>query len=120
MVVLSQLNCSHKFKMEVGDVSTAFLHGDKKEQDRDVYLQPTADLRTRLNIGKNSILKLAGSVHGLRNAPRAWYKRVRADLQSLGWRVHQLDQCVSSYMVQRASWLEHVAFMPVISSLLVV
>ena len=43
---------------------------------------------------KDFILKLTGSVYGLRNAPRAWYKRVRADLESLGWRVHQLDQCV--------------------------
>ena len=24
---------------------------------------------------------------------RAWYRRVRIDLESLGWRVHQLDQC---------------------------
>ena len=48
---LRQLACSHKFKLEVGDVSTAFLQGDKKEQDRDVYLEPTADLRTRLTIG---------------------------------------------------------------------
>ena len=33
-------------------------------------------------------------MYGLRNAPRAWYKRVRTDLESLGWRAHQLDQCV--------------------------
>ena len=43
---LLQLACSHKFKLEVGDVSTAFLQGDKKEQNRDVNLEPTADLRT--------------------------------------------------------------------------
>ena len=91
---LLQLACSHKFKLEVGDVSTAFLQGDKKEQYRDVYLEPTADLRSRLGIDQQSILKLTGSVYGLRNAPRAWYKRVRTDLESLGWRAHQLDQCV--------------------------
>ena len=86
--------CSHKFKLEVGDVSTAFLQGDKEEQNRDVYLEPTADLRQRLKIGKESILKLTGSVYGLRNAPRAWYRRVKKDLEALGWRCHQLDQCV--------------------------
>ena len=91
---LLQLNCSNKFKIEAGDVSTALLQGDKKEQDRDVYLEPTAGLRTRLGIDKNFILKLTGSVYGLRNAPRAWHKRVRADLESLGWRAHQLDQCI--------------------------
>ena len=26
--------------------------------------------------------------------PRAWYKRVRSDLEALGWRTHQLDQCI--------------------------
>ena len=81
---LLQTACSHKFKLEVGDVSTAFLQGDKEEQNRDVYLEPTADLRTRLNIGKESILKLTGSVYGLRNAPRAWYQRVKKDLETLG------------------------------------
>ena len=91
---LLQTACSHKFKLEVGDVSTAFLQGDKEEQNRDVYLEPTADLRTRLNIGKESILKLTGSVYGLRNAPRARYQRVKKDLEALGWRIHQLDQCV--------------------------
>ena len=91
---LLQLACSHKFKIEMGDVSTAFLQGDKEEQNRDVYLEPTADLRERLNITKEFLLKLTGSVYGLRNAPRAWYKRVRKDLEALGWRCHQLDQCV--------------------------
>ena len=49
---LFQLACSHKFKLEVGDVSTAFLQGDKEEQNRDVYLEPTADLRKRFDIGE--------------------------------------------------------------------
>ena len=88
---LLQLACSHKFKIEMGDVSTAFLQGDKEEQNRDVYLEPTADLRQRLNIGKESVLKLTGSVYGLRNAPRSWFKRVKKDLEALGWRCHQVD-----------------------------
>ena len=83
-----------QIKLEVGDVSTAFLQGDKKESDRDVYLEPTTDLRTRLNITKDDIMKLTGSVYRLRNAPRSWYLRVRKDLETLGWRCHQLDQCV--------------------------
>ena len=99
---LLQTACSHRFKLEVGDVSTAFLQGDKEEQNRDVYLEPTADLRPRLNIGKESILKLTGSVYGLRNAPRAWYQRVKKDLEALGWRIHQLDQCVSSNTTEKS------------------
>ena len=66
----------------------------QRRTKRDVYLEPTADLMKRLNIGKESILKLTGSVYGLRNAPRAWYQRVKKDLEALGWRCQQLDQCV--------------------------
>ena len=46
------------------------------------------------NIGKETTLKLTGSVYCLRNAPRTWYQRVKKDLEALGWRIHQLDQCV--------------------------
>ena len=49
---LIQMACSHNMKIEVGDVSAAFLQGYKEENDRDVYLEPTVDLCTRLNIGK--------------------------------------------------------------------
>ena len=42
--------------------------------------------------------------------------RVRADLESLGWRVHQLDQCVS-YCMMETTWLEFVECMWTISSL---
>ena len=71
-----------------------FSKETKKSKTETSIFKPTADLRQRLRIGKESILKLTGSVYGLRNAPRAWYKRVRKDLEALGWRCHQLDQCV--------------------------
>ena len=87
-----QLLCSHNLKVEVGDVS-ACVRGDTSEQHRDVYLRPTADPRTRLGIDKGVTLKCAGSAYGLRNAPRAWYRRVRKDLEALGRIAHQLDQC---------------------------
>ena len=55
---LLQLACSHTFKLDVGDVPTAYLQGDKEEQNREVYLEPTADLRQRLDITKDHVLKL--------------------------------------------------------------
>ena len=57
-------------------------------------MAPPAELRKKLGLAQEQILKFEGSVYGLRTAPRSWYKRVRADLESLGWRVHQLDQCI--------------------------
>lgn len=94
---LLQVARYHKLTLEVDDASTAFFVGDKSEQNRDVYLAPTADLRQRLHITKDHVLKLTGSVYGLRHAPRAWYQRVKKDLEALGWRCHQLDQCAFLY-----------------------
>ena len=51
---LLHMACSHQMKIEVGDVPTAFLQGDKEENNRDVYLEPTANLRARLKITKNT------------------------------------------------------------------
>ena len=33
---LLQMACSHPMNIEVGDVSTAFLQGDREDKDRDV------------------------------------------------------------------------------------
>ena len=40
------------------------------------------------------MLKLETAAYGLRNAPRAWWKRVVRDLTETGWVQHQLDQCM--------------------------
>ena len=37
-------------------------------------------------------------MYGLRNAPRAWWKRVVRDLTETGWVRHQLDQCTFMFM----------------------
>ena len=93
--VLLQLAASLKLDLEIGDVTTAFLQGDREaETKRDVYLEPLQELRTKLKLNREQILKLTGSVYGLRTAPRRWYTRVRRDLINLGWCVHQLDQCL--------------------------
>ena len=92
--MLLQLASSSKWHIEVADAKTAFLQGGKEEADRAVYVEPTAEVRRMLNLTREQILKLEGSVYGLVTAPRHWWKKVVRDLQSLGLRVHQLDQCV--------------------------
>ena len=92
--LLLQLGVSNRFRFEVGDVKTAFLQGDKTETERDVYLEPTREIRERLGFTEKQILRLLGSAYGLRTAPRSWYLRVKADLESLGWRMHQMEPCV--------------------------
>ena len=44
------------------------------------------------------MLKMETAVYGLRNAPRAWWKRVVRDLTETGWFQHRLDQCTLMFM----------------------
>ena len=92
--MLLQCVASHKFTIKSGDVKTAFLQGNKEEASRDIHVEPIVEVRQKLNIGKEHILKLLNSVYGLRTAPWSWWKCVINDLESLGWRCHQLDQCL--------------------------
>ena len=92
--MLFQLIAASKFIVECRVVSTAFLHGDRSEQKRDIYGEHPKERRDSLGLTLYDILKFEGSVYGLRTAPRAWYIRVRNDLETLGWRVHQLYACV--------------------------
>jgi len=92
--LLLQLAASNGWQLTKGDVKTAFLQGDSGEGKREVYAQPTAEIRKILNMSDTEIMKLERAVYGLRNAPRAWYTRLRADLLKIGARQHQLDSCL--------------------------
>ena len=92
--MLFQMGASHNFQFEMGDVKTAFLQGDRGESKRDVYAQPVPELARHLGLSPEQIIRLEGAVYGLRNVPRRWWQRVKADMERLGWRCHQLDQCI--------------------------
>ena len=88
--MLLQMAASHNFTLEMGDVKTAFLQGDRGEAERDVYARPVPELARYLGLTDAQIIRLEGAVYGLRNAPRRWWMRVKRDMENLGWRSHQL------------------------------
>ena len=61
-------------------MKTALLSGDREETRRDVYAEPPQEMRDKVQITREQVLKLETAVYGLRNAPRAWWKRVVRDL----------------------------------------
>ena len=61
-------------------MKTAFLSGDREEARRDVYAEPPQEMRDTLQITREQVLKLETAVCGLRNTPRAWWKRIVRDL----------------------------------------
>jgi len=92
--MLFQVSASNNWPLVKGDVKTAFLQGDRAEAQRDVYVEPTAEIQKILGLNRDDIMKLEGAVYGLRNAPRAWFERIKRDLLKLGTRQHQLDSCL--------------------------
>ena len=90
--LILHIAASRGFRLRKGDVKTAFLSGDRDEARRDVYAEPQQEMRDRLQMARQQVLKLETAVYGLRNAPRAWWKRVVRDLAETGWVQHQLDQ----------------------------
>ena len=63
-----------------------------------MYAERPQELRDKLQITREQVLKLETAVYGLRNAPRAWCKRVFRDLTETVWVQHQLDQCAFMFM----------------------
>ena len=96
--LILQLSASRGFRLRKGEVKTACLSGDREEARRDVYAGPPQETRDKFQIRREQVLKLESAVCGLRNAPRAWWKRVVRDLTQTGWVQHQLDPCTFMFM----------------------
>ena len=53
-----RLSASRGFRLRKGDVKTAFLSGDLEEARRDVYAGPSQEMRDKLQITREQLLKL--------------------------------------------------------------
>ena len=93
---LLQLAASYKLTLSMGDVKTAFLQGNMGESERDIYGDLPPDARRLFKLSDDEVIKLEGSVYGLRTAPKAWFSKVATDLKKIGAVQHPLDHCVSS------------------------
>ena len=75
---------SNKWELNFLDVKTAFLQGKLMEQT--VYVKPPKEAST------NKIWKLRKCVHGLANASRYWYLKLREEFIKLNAKPVLLDQ----------------------------
>ena len=88
-----QTAVSKGWHLWAGDVSTAFLRGDK-EEERNINTSGVEELRKKYGLQPDEILKLRKVAYGLVNAPRRWYERVIEDLLKLHWTPNPHDECV--------------------------
>nr|CAD1841078.1 unnamed protein product [Ananas comosus var. bracteatus] len=84
-IVLS-IAVSRGWNLRQLDVQNAFLHGYLEEE---VYMKqpPGYEDKTKFNY----VCKLDKALYGLKQAPRAWYSRLSAKLQSLGFHSSRAD-----------------------------
>ena len=69
------------------DVKTAFLNGEVEEE---VYIHPPDGI----SVTQGKVLRLLRALYGLKQSPRAWYKKLREFLVDNGWRVSPYDSSI--------------------------
>lgn len=92
-LILSQAAC-HQYPLRIGDIKTAFLQGKQSELDQDVFAMPPTEVRERLGMKDNEILRIAKAIYGLLNAPKQWNESLCSFLREDGWVQHTLDKCL--------------------------
>ena len=69
------------------DVKTAYLNG---VLDEEIFLEPPEGFKSRDGI----VWRLKKSLYGLKQAGRVWYKRIRREIESLGFTACASDPCL--------------------------
>ena len=85
----------HHYKVQKGDVSSAFLQGDDLQDD--MWVIPTDEICAELGIMPGSKTKLQKAAYGLVEAPLWWYKSVSSFLSSIGYTRMRTEPCIWVY-----------------------
>ena len=89
--VLLQWAANHQAEVKKGDVAAAFLQG--REFARDLYLIPTPEICTAMNIAPESVVKMRKACYGLVEARIEWFETMNTFLQSQGLEQLKSDPC---------------------------
>ena len=92
-MMILQYAASLNWDIESFDIKTAFLRGEENS-DRILGLEPPAELRDKLKLAPNEILKLLKGAYGRVDAPYLWYMELKKGLEELGFIVSPFDPCV--------------------------
>ena len=88
--------CAQKhFRIQKGDVSSAFLQGDILEEE--MWVMPTKEICSALGAPEGTVTKLQRAAYGLVEAPLWWYKSVSKFLASIGYVCVKSEPCIWVY-----------------------
>lgn len=91
-MLILQYAASMQWDIESFDIKTAFLRGEEHSQ-RILGLEPPSELRERLKLAPNEILKLLKGAYGRVDAPYLWYMELKKGLEMLKFQVSPFDPC---------------------------
>ena len=92
-MMILQYAASSNWDIESFDIKTAFLRGEENSE-RILGLEPPAELRDKLKLAPNEILKLLKGAYGRVDAPYLWYMELKKGLEELGFIISPFDPCV--------------------------
>ena len=92
--LLLALAAQRGWKVNIGDIKTAFLNGDQTERSRNIGADPPEDVRRLLGMKPWEIFRILKAVYGLLHAPKVWYDKLAQVLESQGWQRSRLEPCV--------------------------
>ena len=92
--LLLAMAAQRRWKVQVGDIKTAFLNGDQTEESRNIGADPPEEVRKMLNMKPWELFRVLKAVYGLLHAPKVWYDKLAEVLTKLGWVKSHLEPCV--------------------------
>ena len=82
--------------MKKGDVSGAFLQGDRLTEE--MWCRPLPEIAKALGVDENAPMLMTRAAYGLVQAPLHWYQTVCSFLESLGYRRLKMEPCCWVYV----------------------
>ena len=79
-----------------GDVKSAFLQGERTEENRNLFALPVPELARALGIPDGQAVQVVKSCYGLVNAPASWFQCIRDTLKDLDFVQSKTDPCLWS------------------------
>ncbi len=74
------------------DIKTAFLRGTECS-DRVLGMEPPAEMRTKLKLRQDEIVRLLKGAYGRVDAPCLWFQELKQSLEKLGFETAPFDPC---------------------------
>ena len=95
LMVVLQIQCSRCWCLYGGDATSAFMQGGKDEQRQlPLYMRPPKN-GTLEGVDPDQLIEIIGSIYGLVNSPRLWYRVLAGFLiNEDGWKLHSMDVAV--------------------------